>query len=837
MKSFNNLKISRKLLISCLLIGLVPFVILASISGYIASHSLEKQSYHQLESVRGIKARQIENFLAISRRDTEGLAALVHTMIENGTLSEALENKDKDHKNLFAKYHDSYGYYDLFMIEPDGLISYSIMKESDYNTNLITGPYKDSNLGELFRQIVKNGTYTVMDIQPYEPSNGAPAGFTGAPVFDEAGQLQLIVALQIPLDPINAIMNLRDGMGSTGESYLVGPDLLLRSDTFLDPENHSVVTSFANPESGSVNTPAAKAALAGETTSKLVADYKGNKVLSSYTQINVDGIKWALLVDIDETEAFAAVTSLEIWILVIGLIGSFAIAYISWRISAGITQPIINLAQTIRNVEQNGDFSARLEIINTDEIGAASNAVNQLLQATQDALADTKQVMRKMAVGDFTGRVTRDLRGELSDLKLAINSSAEQTQSSISTLSLLMQRLSNGDFDTEVSGELSGDYQHMVEASQHAMRNIGNAIREVNSTMDAMANGNFEQRIESELPGQLYLLKQNLNHSLEAIRKATTEVVTVAELQSQGNLITKVNGDYLGRFDEIKSAINHGQQSMATLVNEVRNSASDVAGATHEISTGNNDLSERTQSQASAIEETSVTMEQISQAIQITAENAVQADKVASQAKQVTAQGSDVMVGAINAMTAIQQSSNKISEITGLIDSIAFQTNLLALNAAVEAARAGDQGRGFAVVASEVRSLSQKSANAARDIKVLIGDTVARIEEGTQKVSQSSDAFAKVADSIDEVSVLTRQITNASQEQAIGINQANIAVTSIDKMTQQNAALVEEVSAAAESVHDQAKGLDVMMQRFVTHEAEVKRECQAEATEATALNG
>ena len=816
MKAFKHLNIRNKLLFSCLLIGLIPFAILAFVAVYKASHSLSEQSYHQLEAVRGIKASQIKNFLAISRRDTEGLAALVHTLQDSGTLSGVIKSKGVDHKSLFAKYHDSYGYYDLFLIEPNGLVAYSIMKEADYKTNLMTGPYKDSSLGVLFRQILDTGQYALMDIQPYAPSNNVPAGFTGAPVYDDAGQLQYIVALQISLAPINAIMNLREGMGNSGESYLVGPDLLLRSDTFLDPENHSVVSSFANPEMGSVNTAAAKAALAGETASKLVADYKGDTVLSAYTQIKVDGINWALLVDIHESEAFSAVTSLEIWILVIGLLGLFCITYIAWRISDSITLPVINLAQTIRKVEQNGDYSARLEVLSNDEIGSASNDVNQLLQAIQDALTETKKVVKKMAAGDFSGRVNMDLRGDLADLKLAINSSAEQTQSSIATLTLLMQRLSNGSFDSEVNEKLSGDYLHMVEATQNAMRNIGNAIREVNDAMSSMANGDFEQRIETELPGQLNKLKQDLNHSLESIKNATSEVLTVAELQSQGNLVTTIDGNYLGRFGELKAAINHGQQSISSLVNEVRISASDVAHSTQEISTGNNDLSERTQSQASAIEETSVTIEQISRAIQMTAENADKADKLASQAKLITGQGTQVMEKAIGAMSEIQQSSNKINEITGLIDSIAFQTNLLALNAAVEAARAGDQGRGFAVVASEVRGLSQKSANAAQEIKALIKDTVDLIDDGTQQVNLSSDAFTKVADSIDEVTQLTQQITNASQEQATGISQANLAVTSIDKMTQQNAALVEEMSASAESVHDQAKGLDQMMQRFVT---------------------
>lgn len=818
MKSFNNLNINVKLLASCLLIGLIPFTILALISIFKASDSLAIQTYHQLEAVRSIKARQIENFLEVTQRDTISLASVVKTFLETDTLNHVLSDTNADGKNLFSAYLASHDYYNILLIEPNGLIAYTVTQESDYQTNLMTGPYRSSNLGNLFRTILASGQYSEVDFSTYAASADIPARFVGAPIFNDNGQLELIVALQISIDPINAIMSLREGMGESGESYLVGSDLLMRSDSFLDPKHHSVAASFAEPDKGRVNTTAAKAALAGKTDSQITIDYNGNPVLSSYTYIDVGDTRWGLLVDIDETEAFAAIYTLEVWILLIGFIGILAISYAAWRISQHITQPVMQLTNTIRTVEQNGDFSARLAITSEDEIGQASKAVNQLLQATQDALADTKSVMRKMSSGDFTGRVSRDLRGDLNDLKQAINDSAAQTQTSILTLKHLMQSLSAGEFDVEIESRLTGDYQSMVESTQTAMLNIGNAIREVSCIMEAMAKGEFHLRIESPLPGQLNFLKENLNLSLDAIEKATSEAVLVAGLQSQGNLVARIDGHYLGHFNELKQAINQGQHSIAMLVNEVRIATSDVTGATKEISLGNNDLSHRTQEQAVSIEKTSIQINQISKAIQATADNATQTHVVVHKTKEITKQGAKVMESAINAMASIQTSSKHISEITGLIDSIAFQTNLLALNAAVEAARAGEQGRGFAVVATEVRALSQKSAQAAREIKALINETTERVKEGTEQVQMSSDALQEITQSIEEVSELTQEISNASQEQANGILPITLAITSIDDITQQNAALVEEISAAAESMHDQANGLNILMKRFITEQ-------------------
>jgi methyl-accepting chemotaxis protein len=247
--------------------------------------------------------------------------------------------------------------------------------------------------------------------------------------------------------------------------------------------------------------------------------------------------------------------------------------------------------------------------------------------------------------------------------------------------------------------------------------------------------------------------------------------------------------------------------NLRRIVREVRVSVDTIGSAAGDIASGNADLSSRTESQASSLQETAASMEQITSTVKQNAENAAQANEVASQASLVARRGGQVVTDVVATMEAINESARKIVDIIGVIDGIAFQTNILALNAAVEAARAGEQGRGFAVVAGEVRTLAQRSAAAAKEIKQLIGESVERIDAGNRLVSQAGTSMDEILASVQRVSGIVSEIVMASREQASGIHQVNDVITHLDDTTQQNSALVEQAAAAAASLDEQARNL------------------------------
>jgi methyl-accepting chemotaxis protein len=283
--------------------------------------------------------------------------------------------------------------------------------------------------------------------------------------------------------------------------------------------------------------------------------------------------------------------------------------------------------------------------------------------------------------------------------------------------------------------------------------------------------------------------------------------VGVAETVAHGDLSTHFQtypGDEVGKLMRALQAMNG---SLSNVVSEVQQGTAAISTASGEIAAGNLDLSSRTEQQASSLEETAASMEELTSTVRQNADNAAQANNLAQAASEVAVRGGAIVGRVVDTMSSIDASARKIVDIIGVIDGIAFQTNILALNAAVEAARAGEQGRGFAVVASEVRNLAQRSAGAAKEIKTLIGDSMAQVNAGTTLVQQAGTTMDDVVSSVARVTDMMSEITHASQEQRIGIDQVNEAIAQMDQVTQQNAALVEEAAAAAASMQDQAARL------------------------------
>ncbi|MCJ1887512.1 methyl-accepting chemotaxis protein [Pseudomonas sp. LA21] len=329
--------------------------------------------------------------------------------------------------------------------------------------------------------------------------------------------------------------------------------------------------------------------------------------------------------------------------------------------------------------------------------------------------------------------------------------------------------------------------------------------REVAGLVNAAAAGDFSTRIAEEgKSGFLLNLTSGLNQLVETADKGLRDVTRMLSALAQGDLTQRIDADYQGTFGELKDYSNETAQSLSRMLGQIREAADTIHTAASEIASGNAELSTRTEQQASSLEETASSMEELTSTVKLNAENARQANSLAVNASEVATEGGNVVQKVVGTMSAINDSARKIADIIGVIDGIAFQTNILALNAAVEAARAGEQGRGFAVVAGEVRTLAQRSAAAAKEIKTLINDSVDKVENGNTLVAQAGQTMSDIVVAIKRVTDIMAEIAAASAEQSSGIEEVNGAVTQMDEMTQQNAALVEEAAASAEALQEQA---------------------------------
>jgi len=331
---------------------------------------------------------------------------------------------------------------------------------------------------------------------------------------------------------------------------------------------------------------------------------------------------------------------------------------------------------------------------------------------------------------------------------------------------------------------------------------------EVAALVTAASSGDFAQRLSLDgKEGFFRDLSERLNQLSTVTSGGLNDVARVLQAISRGDLTQTIAGDYAGVFGQLKDDTNTTVARLREVIGRIQEAAALISTASQEIAAGNGDLSSRTEEQASSLEETSSSMEELNATVKQNADNARQANELARNSNDIASRGGEMVKQVVRTMSGIQESSKKIADIVGVIDSIAFQTNILALNAAVEAARAGEQGRGFAVVATEVRNLAQRSATAAKEVKELIAESVSQVEGGAKLVGTAGSTMDEVVTSFQQVTVLVTEISNASREQSGGIEQVTQAVSQMDEVTQQNAALVEEAAAAAESLEEQARSL------------------------------
>ncbi len=505
----------------------------------------------------------------------------------------------------------------------------------------------------------------------------------------------------------------------------------------------------------------------------------------------------------------AMIKQLIIIAMIISLISALLLG---WMVLRSVRHAITEVSSAISQSAQMMKFTTQLPA-RSDEFSRLVADTNQLFAGLNHAISEANRVVSAIAQADFSQQMSGHYVGDLEVLKSGVNASAHSVSFMMQELEKVMHGLSAGNFAIRMDNQVPNAFRALVET---ALGSINAVLADINEVMKHMNDGDFASRVRADARGDLLTLKTNINSSMDGLSMAVTGITSVVTAQSHGDLTHECTANFRGQLKDLQEAINTSARKLKVIVGEAITASFVVGDASAQVSQGSSDLAGRVQQQASALEQTSATMHQMAAAVQTNTANARRVADLANQVKGQSGQGVAVMQETISAMQAIRESSHKIADIVTLIDGIAFQTNLLALNAAVEAARAGEHGRGFAVVAGEVRALAQKSAEAAKDIKSLISDSVTRVENGTGLAEKSGEVLTQISGAVEQVAGMINEIATASHEQSEGINQVHTAMNDIDRITQENAALVDETSSAAQSLSEQAQHLKENMTFFNT---------------------
>ena len=838
---------------------------------------------------------------------------------------------------VFVAHQREFGYYDVFLFDTAGNLIYSVVKEDDFGTNMLDGPYSETGLARAYRRGIElaEGEQAFEDFASYAPSGGQPAAFLAQPVFSN-GERVGVIAYQLPEDYLRRLVSDVVGLGETGEFLLVGRDGLLRTDRRF-AEEPTMMTEFQM-------NPAVQAALSGETGTDRAVTAEGVDVLRAYGPVDVFGTTWAGLITVHETEALAALSDLRTMLLLVSL-GTLVLgAVVATLVSSSLSRPLNRVTEAIAQIADGkldaevadagrGDeigriarrlerFREQLKAAEADRVDSrfrgaafssstapimmlgldgtilhANRAIRHLFEQQADALASLNP---RFEGGEVRGRPVADvlptdlasriagLMAEPSGLPASVGMALGDMRLVLS-IGLVRDGAGDGmgyviELKDVTDGYLSKAVLESIDGYQLRAEFVpGGQLKSVNGTFCKLmgqseaafigrnvqdwlkAEGESDDSLSARLregkpvfgrfrltgpdgadvlieggitpvtddDGDLLRFILIASDVTEARRAAEAEERRRAEHEAaqaqvverlraalgslaHGDLSVRIDEVFAEAYESLRADFNAAATQLATTIEGVAANSEGIRGGAAEISSAADDMSQRTERQAATLEETAAALDQLTHSVKTAAEGAAEANRIVNSARENAETSGEIVREAVGAMDEISSSSKQISRITEVIDDISYQTNLLALNAGVEAARAGEAGRGFAVVASEVRALAQRSSDAAREINELISSSGRQVKRGVDLVGQAGDALKSIVTGVVEMSRHVAEIANSSQSQSTGLAQINAAVSDLDQVTQQNAAMFEEATAAGHALTREADLLSSAMAKFRT---------------------
>ncbi len=765
-----------------------------------------------------------------------------------------LTGSDRDY---FTYYIDEYGYYDLFLIDPDGFIFYSVRRESDYETNILTGPYRTSNLGALVRQVMESRRYGIADFAPYEPSGGDQAAFIALPILDNFGAVELLVALQLPNDQINAMMHERTGMGDSGEVYLVG-----KGADGVQSFRNDILT--INPGVYVIGHPISvdyiDAAMAGQSASAadrvISTDSIGNQVFVVYDQLDIPGLHWVILSKVDVDEVMQPANSLALILGAVAVSAALVVVAIAYFFARSLAQPIDLLTQGAQRLAVGDATLAGMDTraianINArgDELGDIGNAFSNLIAYFKRGATTMQSIARgdlsvdiqpegetdlmghamvemKASLNEMTAAVTMlvdaavagqlDTRadptrfeGEYRRIVQGINETLNAVIGPLNVAAEYVDRISKGDIPEKITDQYRGDFNEIKLNLNLCIDALNGLIVEAGMLTDAAVAGRLETRGDAgKFHGAYADIVLGLNATLDAVIDPLNDAANYVDQMARGEIPAAITKQYQGDFDTLKNNLNSLSASLRAMLGNMQEAANNLASASAEILAATTQQASGASEQSAAITQTTTTVDEVKT---ISEQAIVRAQEVADSSQrtvQVSRAGRHSVEETINSMAqikervegiaeniiALSEQTQQIGEITAAVNDIASQSNMLALNASVEAARAGEHGKGFAVVAVEVRNLAEQSKQATAQVRAILTD----IQNAINASVMVTEEGAKV---VDEGVGRAAEAREAIEQLSSVIAESAQIAAQVVAGGQQQASGVEQIALAMQNIN------------------------------------